>query len=202
MEELQKQLAEERRQEELQRLEEESGRVDASKAMRQRRIGWMYEHAGVAEEGSGKEGEGKEGDEKEREDIMLGRQAVDVEKVGERQREERAALVDMEAKMREDPLLQIQLQASRAGLVPVAPAAPAARSRGESASRAREVASRKAQERDGRREERRRIREERQVRRANRAIRKQRHAQREETSRRPEAGRTRAGTRSRITRRD
>lgn len=156
IEELQKQLAEERRQEALFRLEEESGRVDASAAAKRRRINWMYEYD-ETEEGA-KTPEGKES-----EDVMLGKKEVNVEEVGEAERVERAALVDVEAKMREDPLLQMKMSI--------------AKTRGSLPTNCDKKAgvNEKALEKMQRKEERRRIREDRQKRRNDRVIRKKRH---------------------------
>lgn len=106
IEELQKQLDEERKIEQIQKLEIESGRLDPAEVLKRRRLNWMYEY------GPDKNLEvKKEVEEREREDIMLGKKEVDVgtlEKAKETQGSASAGLVDLEAKMREDPLVQIE----------------------------------------------------------------------------------------------
>lgn len=174
IEELQKQLAEERRQEELQRLEEESGRVDPNASLKRQRLNWMYEYGRDEKENE------KQRIAKEKEDVLLGKKPVDIETAGDAERAERATLVDMEAKMREDPLVQIEIQ--RAKLRALAGISNATTTTQDS------VGSEKlhvlnnakrdqlAQEKAQRRDERRRIRELRQSRRENRALQRQEDA--------------------------
>lgn len=104
IEELQKQITEERRQQELQELEEKSGRVDEAEQIKRRRLNWMYEYGRDDSDEAV-----KMRDEKEREDVMLGKKKLDLDQLGDEQREERVTLVDSETKMREDPMAQIQI---------------------------------------------------------------------------------------------
>lgn len=171
IDELQKQITEERRQEQLQRLEEESGHVDPSASLKRRRLNWMYEYERVDEEND------KIRDAKEREDILLGKKPVNIETVGVTEREQRASLVDMEAKMREDPLVQIEMQKAKLrALAGVSDATtttknlPMAQIRRQPKN---EQVDNHLTEKAMRKAERQRIREERQVRRAKRALRRQ-----------------------------
>lgn len=112
IDELQKQLAEERKLAEVQRLELESGRLGPGEVLKRRRLNWMYEHGPVPQEAAE-----KEKDEQEKEDVLLGKKEINLEKLSEKAKEEKVAkagfLVDAEAKLREDPLLLIQQQKSR-----------------------------------------------------------------------------------------
>lgn len=108
--ELQKQLEEERKLEEIQRLEIESGRLDPSEVLKRRRLNWMYEQGPSNNDAEGKEKE----KEKERDDMLLGKKEIDLNKLAEQDEAEKCVaashLVDVEAKMREDPLLLIEKQ--------------------------------------------------------------------------------------------
>lgn len=110
--ELQKQLEEERKAEEIADLELKSGRLGPAELARRRRIEWMYEvkkgeDTGVTEKDK----------EKEREDTLLGKKeavlggtvgAVDDASVAVQ------LIVDAEAKMREDPMMIIQRERAHA----------------------------------------------------------------------------------------
>lgn len=167
IEELQKQLAEERRQEELQRLEEESGRVDPNASLKRQRLNWMYEYGRDEKENE------KQRVAKEKEDVLLGKKPVDIETVGETERAERATLVDMEAKMREDPLVQIEIQRAKLRALAGIPDATTTTQdpRGLEKLRVPDVTKSDllAKEKARRRDERRRVRELRQFRREKRA---------------------------------
>lgn len=96
--ELQKQIDEERKIEEIQKLEIASGRLKPEDVQRRRQLNWMYQ-----------EGHDNKSDEKEKEDVLLGKKSVEIEKLTEeKKKEERAALIDADTKLREDPLAQIQ----------------------------------------------------------------------------------------------
>lgn len=171
IEELQKELAEERRQEQLQRLEEESGRVDPKASLKRQRLNWMYEYGRDENENE------KLRVAKEKEDILLGKKAVDIETVGEVERAERANLVDMEAKMREDPLVQIEMQRAKLrALAGISEATTTTQNptglgkvRASDKSKSELLAKEKAQRKD----ERRRKREMREIRREQRALQRQ-----------------------------
>lgn len=184
-EELQKQIAEEHRQEELRRLEEASGRVDETAALRRGRINWMYEHnhahgdasdAGAAQ-GANAAAAGSARDKADAEDVLLGKKAADLEGGdAAQQREERALLVDAEAKMREDPLVAIQLAKARVRKI-VTGAACDGVSGGVADGGVRKMRpdkdDAKRRERAARKEQRRQIREERRVRREERVRRQE-----------------------------
>lgn len=108
IEELQKQLAEERKIAEIQRLELESGRLDPAEALKRRRLNWMYEHgpANTPEEK-------KKQEEKEKDDVLMGKKDAPLQK-SDKEMSERLVLVDMEAKLREDPMFEVELQRARA----------------------------------------------------------------------------------------
>lgn len=103
MEELQKQLAEERKLEQIQRLEEQSGRLDPAQALKRRRLNWMYDHPSAVS-----------ADEKEREEVMLGKREIDLSKLNNHTKNLPPVLVDAEAKLREDPLVFIKQQRAQA----------------------------------------------------------------------------------------
>lgn len=174
IEELQKQLAEERRQEELQRLEEESGRVDPNASLKRQRLNWMYEYGRDEKENE------KQRVAKEKEDVLLGKKPVDIETAGDAERTERATLVDTEAKMREDPLVQIEIQ--RAKLRALAGISNATTTTQDPVGSGKLHVLNKAKrdqlayEKAQRRDERRRIRELRQSRREHRALQRQEDA--------------------------
>lgn len=107
--ELQKQLEEERRLEEIQRLEIESGRLDPAEVKRRQRIEWMYEDGPTAHSKAAKEQAARE-----QEDTLLGKKSATLP-TGPREKDpEKARLVDVEAKLREDPMLQIEQERRRA----------------------------------------------------------------------------------------
>lgn len=115
--ELQKQLEEERKLEEIQRLEIESGRLDPAEVLKRRRLNWMYEQGGAAGAEEDEPEKKKRREEKERDDVLLGKKKVDLEEVGvekEKEKQEKAFLVDAEAKFREDPMMQIQRETALA----------------------------------------------------------------------------------------
>lgn len=96
--ELQKQIEEERKLEEIQKLEIASGRLKPEDVQRRSQLNWMYQ-----------EGHDNKGDEKEKEDVLLGKKNIEIEKLDEqKKKEEKAALIDADTKLREDPLAQIQ----------------------------------------------------------------------------------------------
>lgn len=107
IEELQKKLAEERKIAEIQRLELESGRLDPAEALKRRRLNWMYEHgpANTPEEK-------KKQEEKERDDVLMGRKDAPLQN-SDKDVNERLVLVDMEAKLREDPMFEVELRRAR-----------------------------------------------------------------------------------------
>lgn len=148
MEELQKQLAEERKLQEIQRLEEKSGRLDPAELLKRRRLNWMYEH------GPNKDDEKQQ--EKDREDTLLGRKEVNLEEL--EQPLKRTSLAEEERKLREDPLVQIEME--RARILRLAGRDPLRRVDPE------REAKRK------RKEQRAKIREERRIRREKRALRR------------------------------
>ena len=110
IEELQKQMEEERRIQQLQKLEEQSGRVNPDELARRKRIGWMYDEAPLTADKQL---------EKEREDVLLGRKEIDLDKLNAEKNEEEEevnkgpVLVDVENKMREDPLMAMRMRQAR-----------------------------------------------------------------------------------------
>lgn len=119
MAELKKQLEQERELEALHRLEVEAGRTDA--APRTEKLEWMYEFSGPAKGGAqmtvrddadGQDGVGaSKVNEKEREEYLLGKKEA---KIGDGAVKPLNAtprvLIDVEAKLREDPLFAIRME--------------------------------------------------------------------------------------------
>lgn len=107
--ELQKQLEEERRLEEIQRLEIESGRLDPSEVKRRQRIEWMYEDVDNAHSKVAKAQQAKE-----QEDTLLGKKSASIP-IGRREKDpEKLRLIDAENKLREDPMLRIEMERRKA----------------------------------------------------------------------------------------
>ncbi len=107
--ELQKQLEEERRLEEIQRLEIESGRLDPVEVKRRQRIEWMYEDGPTAHSKAAKEQEARD-----QEDALLGKKSAKISSTPREKDPEKARLVDVENKLREDPMLLIERERRRA----------------------------------------------------------------------------------------
>ena len=159
IEQLQKQLDEERKLEEIQRLEAATGRLSEAEILKSRRLNWMYE--GPSEKRTDKEKE------EEQEKVLLGQKEADLEK---EEIDNSVALIDAESKLREDPLFSMKLKSQpkvpaasrkRAGVVRKEEVRPSRNI--EDQKRKREKEAKRA-----RKEERRRIREERQQRRDDR----------------------------------
>lgn len=174
MDELQKQLAEERRQEELENLEEANGVSDGAAAQKRKRLNWMYEYtkeqpAGVSTDAgpttpNDAQAPPPDADARTREDVLLGRRAVDdamAEDLSAARRDATSALVDAEAKLREDPLIAIEMARVRAR----ASAKPGTELRGIEKQRRTMEATARARERAARKQERASIREQRRERR-------------------------------------
>ena len=61
----------------------------------------------LSSRGGFRAGLSQEEEQRERDDIMLGKKKVDFENLEDNKREQRAAIVDEEAKIREDPLSEL-----------------------------------------------------------------------------------------------
>lgn len=107
--ELQKQLEEERRLEEIQKLEIESGRLNPVEVKRRQRIEWMYEDGPTAHSKAAKEQEARE-----QEEALLGKKSAKLPSGPREKDPDKARLVDVESKLREDPMLQIEQERRRA----------------------------------------------------------------------------------------
>lgn len=105
--ELQKQLEEERKLEEIHRLEIESGRLDPAEILKRRRLNWMYEHE-PADKDVQEPDLKKRRQDKDRDDVLLGKKKVDLDdEAKKREQADRALMRDAEAKIREDPMTQV-----------------------------------------------------------------------------------------------
>lgn len=155
IDELQKQLAEERKIAEIQRLELESGRLDPAEALKRRRLNWMYEHAAPTNSH-----EKKAHDEKEKDDVLMGKKDAPLQTT-EKEMSEKLALVDMEAKLREDPMFEVELRRTRAVKLHIA---------SNSGKKDAKYTSDELEAKRIRKEERRRVREERRIRREERQL--------------------------------
>ncbi|KAI0566534.1 pre-mRNA-splicing factor CWC25-like protein [Gracilaria domingensis] len=105
IEELQKQIEEERKLKEAEELEVKAGRLDPEQLLKRRRINWMYEFGP-----SQSQGQEKQVNEKEQEDILTGKKEVTLQTLEEEKEKAEPSMIDIENKMREDPLLDIKRQ--------------------------------------------------------------------------------------------
>mmetsp|Transcript_8934 Transcript_8934/g.26836 ORF Transcript_8934/g.26836 Transcript_8934/m.26836 type:complete len:491 (+) Transcript_8934:155-1627(+) len=112
MEELRKKLADERQLEELRRLEVESGRLDPEALKKRERVDWMYEFSKNGPES-----------EKTKEQYLLGEKEAKLKTEEEEEKETQrggglllgsTGIRDTEAKLREDPLMDIRLEEQHA----------------------------------------------------------------------------------------
>lgn len=103
IEELRKQIEEERKLKEAEDLEIKSGRLDPQQLLKRRRINWMYEF-GPSQSEAAKE----ETKEKEREEVLTGQREVTLKTLEEKKETIEPAMIDIENKMREDPLLEMR----------------------------------------------------------------------------------------------
>ncbi|CAN8066681.1 unnamed protein product [Agarophyton chilense] len=112
IEELRKQIEEERKLKEAEDLEVKSGRLDPEQLLKRRRINWMYEF-----EPSRNHDSEKVVNDKEREEILTGKKDVTLETLENEKEKAGPSMIDLENKMREDPLLDIKRQRMQAAKV-------------------------------------------------------------------------------------
>lgn len=109
--ELQKQLEEERKLEQIHKLEIASGRLDPAQVLKRKRLNWMYEYGPNQIPAAAK---AKDHKLKEQDDLLLGKKEVDLDELANERNQQQASatnlFVDAEAKLREDPLLEIKRQ--------------------------------------------------------------------------------------------
>ncbi|PXF40899.1 Pre-mRNA-splicing factor cwf25 [Gracilariopsis chorda] len=103
IEELRKQIEEERKLKEAEDLEIKSGRLDPQQLLKRRRMNWMYEF-GPSQSEAVKEEE----KEKKHEEVLTGQKEVTLKTLEEEKEATAPSMIDIETKMREDPLLEMR----------------------------------------------------------------------------------------------